>query len=137
MDGWTRLAPYLAVVDRFASGQKQSKKEGLNFVLTRSGYLQVVLAHPPVSLALFQRAPPGRYSDDWIFNYQGEREWLFNFQPSLYIAENSNVCTEVFIKVFITYVCPAMESQGRKIYISKFPAENLFETQEDSLLSIL
>ena len=52
MDGWTRLAPYLAVVDRCASDQNQDKKGKSAFVLTRFGHLQVVLAHPPESLAL-------------------------------------------------------------------------------------
>ena len=42
------------------------------------------------------QAPSGRYSDDWIFDYQGESEWLIHFQPSLYIAEKSNVCTDFF-----------------------------------------
>ena len=36
-------------------------------------HLQVVLAHPPESLALFQRAPSGRYSDGWVFGFQGTR----------------------------------------------------------------
>lgn len=52
---------------------------------------QVVLAHPPASLALFQRAPSGRYPDDWIFSLQRTREET----PSLYYplsegAENQN-----------------------------------------------
>ena len=40
-------------------------------------HLQVVLAHPPESLALFQRAPSGRYSDGWIFSFRGATEKFF------------------------------------------------------------
>ena len=35
---------------------------------------QVVLAHPPASLALVQRAPSGRYPDHRVFGFQGPQE---------------------------------------------------------------
>ena len=54
VDGWTRLAPYLAVVDR-GSILQSCKKERKNVQMTSfavsAGPLQVVLAHPPASLA--------------------------------------------------------------------------------------
>ena len=40
-------------------------------------HLQVVLAHPPASLALVQRAPSGKYPDDRVFCFQGTTEKLF------------------------------------------------------------
>ena len=94
VDGWTRLAPYLAVVDR-GSILQSCKKERKNVQMTSfavsAGPLQVVLAHPPASLALIQRAPSGKYPDDRIFNFQRTREGT----PSLYYplsegAENQN-----------------------------------------------
>ena len=54
MDGRIRLAPYLAVVDR-GSILQSCKKERKNVQMTSfavsAGPLQVVLAHPPASLA--------------------------------------------------------------------------------------
>ena len=77
-DGWNRSAPYLAVVDRCRSAWLSEPNRNVwVYGCLRSQpcavHLQVVLAHPPESLALFQRAPSGRYSDGWVFGFQGTR----------------------------------------------------------------
>lgn len=95
VDGWDRSAPYLAVIDR-GSIRQACKTERKNVQVTSfavsAGSLQVVLAHPPVSLALVQRAPPGRYPDDRIFDFQRTREET----PSLYYPLSEGVHKRIF-----------------------------------------
>ena len=72
VDGWIRLAPYLAVVDA-------------GFICTGGLGASSSVACPG------QGAPSGRYPDDWIFDFQRTREET----PSLYYplsegAENQN-----------------------------------------------
>ena len=50
--------------------QNRTEKYGCLRLQPCAVHLQVVLAHPPASLALVQRAPSGRYSDDRIFDFQ-------------------------------------------------------------------
>ena len=57
--------------------QNRTEKYGCLRLQPCAVHLQVVLAHPPASLALVQRAPSGRYSDDRIFCFQGTSEKLF------------------------------------------------------------
>ena len=57
--------------------QNRTEKYGCLRLQPCAVHLQVVLAHPPASLALVQRAPSGRYSDDRIFCFQGTTEKLF------------------------------------------------------------
>ena len=72
VDGWTRSAPYLAVIDA-------------GFICTGGLGASSSVACPG------QGAPSGRYPDDWIFDFQRTREE----PPSLYYplsegAENQN-----------------------------------------------
>ena len=72
VDGWIRLAPYLAVFDA-------------GFICTGGLGASSSVACPG------QGAPSGRYPDDWIFDFQRTREET----PSLYYplsegAENQN-----------------------------------------------
>ena len=73
VDGRIRLAPYLAVVDRCFCSRAFELFFSKHFLRVDPQHLQVVLAHPPKSLAPGQGAPAGKYSDNRIFSFQGAR----------------------------------------------------------------
>ena len=79
VDGWTRLhLVWPSLIDVGQPGcQNRTEQYGCLRLQPCAVHLQVVLAHPPASLALVQRAPSGRYSDDRIFCFQGTSEKLF------------------------------------------------------------
>ena len=79
VDGWTRLhLVWPSLIDVGQPGcQNRTEQYGCLRLQPCAVHLQVVLAHPPASLALVQRAPSGRYSDDRIFCFQGTTEKLF------------------------------------------------------------
>ena len=72
VDGWTRLhLVWPSLIDVGQPGcQNRTEQYGCLRLQPCGEHLQVVLAHPPASLALVQRAPSGRYSDDRIFDFQ-------------------------------------------------------------------
>ena len=77
-DGTARHLIWPSLIDVDQPGcQNRTKKYGCLRSQPCAVHLQVVLAHPPESLALFQRVPSGRYSDGWVFGFQGTSEKLF------------------------------------------------------------
>ena len=91
-DGTARHLIWPSLIDVGQPGcQNRTEKYGCLRLQPCAVHLQVVLAHPPASLALVQRAPSGRYPDGRIFDFQRTREET----PSLYYplsegAENQN-----------------------------------------------
>ena len=79
VDGWTRLhLVWPSLIDVGQPGcQNRTEKYGCLRLQPCAVHLQVVLAHPPASLALVQRAPSGKYPDDRVFCFQGTTEKLF------------------------------------------------------------
>lgn len=77
-DGTARHLIWPSLIDVSQPGcQNRTKKYGCLRSQPYAVHLQVVLAHPPESLALFQRAPSGRYSDGRIFSFRGANEKFF------------------------------------------------------------
>ena len=79
VDGWTRLhLVWPSLIDVGQPGcQNRTEQYGCLRLQPCAVHLQVVLAHPPASLALVQRAPSGKYPDDRVFCFQGTTEKLF------------------------------------------------------------
>ena len=79
VDGWTRLhLVWPSLIDVGQPGcQNRTEMYGCLRSQPCAVHLQVVLAHPPASLALVQRAPSGKYPDDRVFCFQGTTEKLF------------------------------------------------------------
>ena len=73
VDGWTRLhLVWPSLIDVGQPGcQNRTEQYGCLRLQPCAVHLQVVLAHPPASLALVQRAPPGKYPDDRVFCFPG------------------------------------------------------------------
>ena len=100
MNGWTRLAPYLAVVDRRFCSRAFELFFSKHFLRVDPQHLQVVLAHPPKSLAPGQGAPAGKYSDNRIFSFQGARG-ADKLTPSLLSRVRERVENQIFYFAFI------------------------------------
>ena len=100
MNGWTRLAPYLAVVDRCFCSRAFELFFSKHFLRVDPQHLQVVLAHPPKSLAPGQGAPAGKYSDNRIFSFQGARG-ADKLTPSLLSRVRERVENQIFYFAFI------------------------------------
>ena len=79
VDGWTRLhLVWPSLIDVGQPGcQNRTEQYGCLRLQPCAVHLQVVLAHPPASLALVQRAPSGKYPDGRIFGFQGTTEKIF------------------------------------------------------------
>ena len=103
MDGWSRFALYLAVMIDVARLVCKPVLKSIRFFRLQPAavHLQVVLTHPPVSLALLRRALSGRYSDDWIFDFQGARG-NNSSTPSLLSRVREGVENQIFILLFLT-----------------------------------